>query len=128
MKKTILIAGSAVGVGIVAVFLVFVFLTPSQDYAVSVDPLVSKGDFGTYTHVFIKNTGRLPVTNLKVNYGNGKSDSIPVLEPGDRVMLSPPDGSDLNLVKVTADNGINVTKSYAVPTSAPMIGNGGFGQ
>ncbi len=126
MKKAVPI--SVGGGAAVAIALVFVFLVPTQDYALSVDPIVSKGDFGTYTHVSIKNIGKEPVTNLKVYYGNQKSDFIPVLEPGDRIMLSPPDGSNLDQVSVTADNGINITKQYTVPASAPMIGNGGFGQ
>lgn len=123
-----IVIGCTAGIALVVSFLAFSFLLPSKDYSASVDPSVSKGDFGTYTHVFIKNIGRLQVTNLKINYGNGKIESISVLAPGDRIMLSPPEGSDLTFVTVTADNGINISKPYAVPSSAPMIGNGGFGQ
>jgi hypothetical protein len=98
-------------------------------YALSVDPVISKGDFGTYTHVIIKNTGRQPVTNVKVDYGSqAKPDLIPVINPGERIMLSPPDGSDLSQVRVTADGGIDIVEQYRSPTNAPMIGNGGFGQ
>lgn len=126
MKKIIPISGGCAAAVVVSIM--FVLLSPSQDYALSVDPTVSTGDFGTYTHVFIKNIGRQPVTNVKVDYGNQKSDFVPVIEPGDRIMLSPPDGSDLTQVTVTADNGISITKPYASPTAAPLIGNGGFGQ
>lgn len=125
MKKVILL--SAGGAAILAI-LVLVLLLPSQDHALAVDPIVSKGDFGTYTHVFIKNIGRLAVINVHVYYGNQKSDFIPVIEPGDRIMLSPPNGSDLTQVNVTADYGISIVKKYTIPTNAPMIGNGGFGQ
>lgn len=120
------------GVGTAAIaIIIFVFLVqfPTKDYALSVDPVISQGDFGTYTHVTIKNTGRQPVTNVTVDYGNHvKPDIIPVLNPGDRIMLSPPDGSDLSQVRVTADNGIDIVEPYRSPLSAPMIGNGGFGQ
>ena len=126
--KKIIIAASGGGAAVAAVTIAFVLLVPTQDYMLSVDPMMSKGDFGTYTHVFIKNTGREPVTNVKVDYGNQKSDFVPVLDPGDRVMLSPPAGSDLEQVKVTADNGIDIVKQYTTPANAPMIGNGGFGQ
>lgn len=121
---------ASVGGGAVAIAIIFVFLAsfPTQDYALSVDPVISKGDFGTYTHVTIKNTGRQPVTNVKVDYGNQvKPDLIPAINPGDRIMLSPPDGSDLSQVKVTADNGIDIVEPYRSPANAPMIGNGGFG-
>ncbi len=127
MKK-IIIPASGVGAAVVAAVVAFVLLVPTQDHLLSVDATLSRGETGTYTHVFIKNIGREPVTNVKVDYGNQKSDSVPVLDPGNRIMLSPPDGSDLEEVKVTADDGINIVKQYTIPTSAPMIGNGGFGQ
>lgn len=127
MKKAI-VAASIGGASVLVAVVVLVFLSPTQDYALSVDPIISKGDFGTYTHVFIKNTGREPVTNVRVDYGNQKSDTVPVLDPGDRIMLSPPGGSNLEQVKVTADNGIDIVKQYTSPANAPMIGNGGFGQ
>jgi hypothetical protein len=127
LKKLVLIP---IGAGAtVAVILVLFLIMTTKDFALSVDPVISKGDFGVYTHVMIKNIGRQPVTNVKVDYGNqAKPDIIPVLDPGDRIILSPPDGSDMSQVRVTADKGIDIVKPYASPTSAPMIGNGGFGQ
>jgi hypothetical protein len=121
--------GSVCG-GIVAIVLLFLFVsTPTQDYALSVDAVISKGDFGTYPHVFVKNTGRQTVTNVRVDYGNqAKPDLIPVINPGDRIMLSPPDRSDMSQVRVTADRGIDIVQQYRSPTNAPLIGNGGFGQ
>jgi len=43
-------------------------------------------------------------------------------------LLSPPYGSDLGQVRVTADDGIDIAQSYRSPLNAPLIGNGGFGQ
>ena len=102
------------------------YLIPSQDYALSVEPTISKGQFGSYTHVFIKNTGRHAVTNINAYYGNNKSDFVPVQEPGERIMLSPPDGSDLDKVRITGDDGIDITKNYSRPTGGPLVGIGGF--
>lgn len=116
-------------IAVTVVVLLFLVSTPTQDYALSVDAVISKGDFGIYTHVIIKNIGRQPVTNVKVDYGNqAKPDLIPVINQGERIMLSPPDGSDLSQVKVTADGGIDIVEQYRSPVNAPMIGNGGFGQ
>jgi len=50
-----------IGGGIVAAlvaFTAFFASYPAQDYAISVDPVLSKGPGGTYTHVTIKNTGK----------------------------------------------------------------------
>jgi len=44
------------------------------------------------------------------------------------MMLSPPDGSDLSQVRVTANDGIDIVQPYRSPLNAPLIGNGGFGQ
>jgi len=121
-----------IGGGIVAVLVAataFFASYPAQDYAISVDPLLSKGPGGTYTHVTIKNTGKQPLTNVKIDYGGTtKPEFIPVLIPGEKIMLSPPDGSDLGQVRVTADDGIDIAQPYRSPLNAPLIGNGGFGQ
>jgi len=126
LKKIFIISVGVAVTAIAVIIFVFVAPFPTQDYAVSVDPVVSTGDFGTYTHVIIKNTGRQPVTNVKVDYGSQvKPDLIPIIEPGDRIMLSPPDGSDLSQVKVTADNDINVVKLYR--NLSGTIGNSSSG-
>ena len=129
MKKSVIIL---IGGGIVAASaIVFAILasTPTQDYALFVDPILTKGGGSTDTHVTLKNIGRLPITNVRVDYGSQtKPDLIPILNPGERLDLSPPQGSDLNVVKVTADNGIDLIQPYRTPVSAPLIGNGGFSQ
>jgi hypothetical protein len=62
----------------------------------------------------IVNTGKLPLTNIVVNYG-GKVDKLSSLSPGENAMLSPPVNSTLNSVTVTADHGLSVTKAYRIP-------------
>lgn len=120
-----IISGAIAVTGLVLYFFV---LTPTQEYALSVSPTVSTGQFGTYTHVMITNTGRQPVTNVRVDYGNNtKPDLIPVINPGDRIMLSPPSGSGLLQVRVTADQGIDIVEPYSTPSGGPMTGIGGLG-
>jgi len=102
---------SAIGAGIAAaiiVILLFTFHTGSQQYSVSVEPR-SEMVMGTgmMVRVYIKNTGSEPLTNISINWGSEK-DILPVLNPGEKVMYSPP--SSATMVTVTADQGINIMK------------------
>ncbi len=123
----------AIGVGLaaIAIFLSFSFLPiipPSQKYDISIEPIIITDSMGTETHVTIKNTGMDALTNIKVDYGGtAKPDIIPVLNPGDKVSLSPPEGSNLTQIRVTTDQGIDVTQPYRVPVSVPFVGNSGYG-
>lgn len=94
----------------------------------SVDPIIVKDDMGTETHVAIRNTGTNALTNIVVQYGGAtKPDVIPILNPGEKISLSPPDGSALDQVQVTSDQGINITKEYRTPASISFVGNSGYG-
>ncbi|MGI0065231.1 MAG: hypothetical protein ACREA5_05480 [Nitrosotalea sp.] len=131
MKKSIL---SIIIGGCVAMITVFflVILLPiipiSEKYSMSVDPIIVKDDMGTETHVAIRNTGTNALTNIVVVYGGDtKPDVIPILNPGEKISLSPPEGSPLNEVQVTDDQEINITKEYRTPASISFVGNSGFG-
>jgi len=103
-------------------------IPPSEKYDISVDPIIVKDDMGTEIHVAIKNTGMNTLTNVTVIYGGtAKSDVIPSLNPGEKISLSPPQGSDLSYVRVTTNEGIDITQPYRTPASAPFVGNSGFG-
>ena len=126
------IVALVIGGGLVAIviFLVFNFLlvTPTQKYDISVDPILIKDSMGSETHVTIKNTGTDVLTNIRVDYGGTtKPDVIPTLNPGEKISLSPPVGSDLTTVRVTTDQGIDIIQPYREPASAPFIGNSGYG-
>lgn len=127
MRKTLtIVVGAGLGAAIVAAVYVL-FFANVPEYALSISPIISEGQFGTYTHVVIKNTGRRPVTNLVVDYGNNtKPDVIPVLNPGDRILLSPPVGSNLSEVRVTTAEGIDIVKQYIRPPGGPLVGIRGF--
>ena len=130
MKTPILTIGLGAGVAGIAIILVFSFVwsTPTQKYEISVDPIIVKDSMGTETHVTIKNIGYAALTNVKVDYGGtSKPDLIQILNPGDKIALSPPEGSDLTQVRVTADQGIDVTQQYREPASVPFVGNSGYG-
>jgi hypothetical protein len=100
----------------------------SEKFKILVDPIIVTDHMGTETHVALRNLGMNTLTNVTVHYsGTTRSDVIPVLNPGEKVSLSPPDGSDLGSVTVTTDQGIDVTKPYRTPTSLDFVGNSGYG-
>lgn len=130
MKKPVLSIAIGIGLAAIGIFLVLSFLVsaPTQKYDISLTPIIVKDEMGTETHVLIKNTGMDSLTNVKIDYGGtAKPDVIPVLNPGDKISLSPPEGSDLTVVRVTADQGINASEPYREPASVPFVGNSGYG-
>jgi hypothetical protein len=115
-----------IAAGIIAVALVAMFASalPTKDYDLSVDALKDEQSLFTNARVIIKNTGKLPLTNVLVDYGNTREPPIEVLQPGDTLNLSPPEGVQLNHVTVTAEPGIEIVQSYRTPWKLPgMIGS-----
>lgn|SRR5574337_132603 len=96
---------------VIAVIVIFVFGVPTQQYALYVDARTESGDGTTDSHLTVINTGSESLTNLKFAYDTGKPDMIPVLNPGERIILSPPSTS--KTVTVTDSQGLTVTKSFA---------------
>jgi hypothetical protein len=103
--------------GIIAVSLVAMFASalPTKDYDLSVDALKDEQSLFTNARVVIKNTGRLPLTNVLVDYGSEREPQIDNLQPGDTRTLSPPEGVQLDQVTVTADPDIQVVQFYRTP-------------
>ena len=115
-----------IAAGIIAVALVAMFAStlPTKDYDLSVDALKDEQSLFTNARVVIKNTGRLPLTNLLVDYGSNAEPPIDVLQPGDTLTLSPPEGVQLEHVTVTAEPNIDIVQSYRTPWKLPgMIGS-----
>jgi len=125
MRHILLFAAIGGAAVIIIIFLLFsVFAVATQDYAVSVDPIKDNQYLFSTARVTVANTGRLPLTNIVVNYGDHSVDRLAILTPGDKVLLSPPDNSSLKSVTVTADHGIAVTKEYRAPLKIPgMMGS-----
>lgn len=96
----------------------------TQDYEIDVDPLKDPQNLFVTARVMVQNIGGKPLTNVMVNYGDGDVLNLGTLTPGQKVILSPPPENSLQLVKVTADNGISVTKQYRIPPKIPgMMGS-----
>ena len=112
-------------VGLILLFSVFAIAT--QNYAIDVDPIKDNQNLFSTARVAVTNTGKLPLTNIIVNYGGSGTHAIEKLvslSPGEKVLLSPPENSSLQSVTVTADHGLSVTKAYRTPLKIPgMMGS-----
>jgi hypothetical protein len=124
VKRIFLFSAVGGGVAVLIIFLLFsVFAVATQNYAMNVDPIKDNQYLFSTGRVMITNTGKLPLTNIVVNYG-GKVDKLTSLSPGENAMLSPPENSTLKSVTVTADHGLSVTKDYRTPLKIPgMMGS-----
>jgi hypothetical protein len=124
VKRIFLFSAVGGGVAMLIIFLLFsVFAVATQNYAMNVDPIKDNQYLFSTGRVMITNTGKLPLTNIVVNYG-GKVDKLTSLSPGENAMLSPPENSTLKSVTVTADHGLSVTKDYRTPLKIPgMMGS-----
>jgi hypothetical protein len=116
-------------IGIISVILVTIFIfnnsifSNKNEFDLEIDALKEEQSLFTHTRATITNTGKQPLTNIKVNYGN-KSETVRNLEPGQSYPLSPPAGSDLQRIIVTSEQGINITKEYRTPIKIPgMMGS-----
>jgi hypothetical protein len=121
-----LIVIMAAGLGSLSAIIVGLFLisiVPTKNYSLDVDPMKDEQSLFVNARVVLTNTGKMPLTNLYVDYGP-TVESISKLDPGQKVSLSPPSGSNLDRVVVSTNEGINVTKEYRKPIKLPgMIGS-----
>ncbi len=108
------------GVGTVTAMNLSDMMIATQDYDIYVDPLLDKQNLFVMARVTIQNTGLEPLTSLRVNFGEGDTLDLGTLEPGKKIMVSPPDGNSMQYVTVTADNDILVSKVYRTPPK--MVG------
>ena len=118
-----------IAIGIISIIIVTIFIfnnsifSNKNEFDLEIDALKEEQSLFTHTRATITNTGKQPLTNIQVNYGN-KSETVRNLEPGQSYPLSPPAGSDLQRIIVTSEQGINITKEYRTPIKIPgMMGS-----
>lgn len=96
----------------------------TQDYDIFVDPIIDKQSMFTTGRITIQNTGAQPLTNLRVNFGSGDILDLNTLDPGKKIILSPPPDNPMEFVMITADNDIFVNKAYReLPKMVGMMGS-----
>ena len=117
----VIIAAAIIAVALVAMY---ASALPTKDYDLSVDALKDEQSLFTNARVVIKNTGKLPLTNVLVDYGSNREPPIDVLQPGETLTLSPPEEVQLDQVTVTAKPSIQIVQPYRTPWKLPgMIGS-----
>jgi len=112
----------------VAGMVIVLFFTPSgisqEEYSLSVDPTKEKQTLFIMARVSLENTGTKPLTNVKIDFGDGDRLFLGTLKPGQFEIISPPQGNSLQYVIVTAEEGIYVSKIYRLPVAMPgMMGS-----
>lgn len=123
MRLVVIMAAGLGAVSAIIVGLLLLSTIPTENYSLDVDPMKDEQSLFVNARVVLTNTGKMPLTNLRVDYGS-TTESLSRLDPGQKVSLSPPSGSNLNTVVVTTSEGVNVTKDYRKPIKLPgMIGS-----
>ena len=92
----------------------------TQEYDIYVDPLIDEQILFVMGRVTIQNTGSQPLTNVKINFGEGDILELGTLDPGERIIVSPPADNKMEFVMVSADPDIFVSKAYRSPPK--MVG------
>ena len=93
------------------------------NYSLAVDAMREDQTLFTNSRIMLTNVGKQPITHVVVDYGI-KKETIQNINPGEKISLSPPEGSNLNLVRIQADNGVNITAGYRTPIKMPgMMGS-----
>lgn len=124
MKKLNFLLYCVAGVVSISIMLYFVIQYYQRpDYVLEVDAMREDQSLFTNTRIILTNAGKEPITNMTVFYGV-KNETIQTINPGEKISLSPPEGSNLNVVRIVADNGINITAGYRTPIKMPgMMGS-----
>ncbi len=124
MKNYTILIGAIVG-GIVVMGVIFGLdiskvAIATQDYDIFVDQLLDDQILFYMGRVTIQNTGSQPLTNFRVNFGEGDITELGTLDPGEKIILSPPSDNKMEFVQVSADPDIFVNKAYRSPPK--MVG------
>jgi len=82
------------------------------DYDLSVDARINTQYPILVGEVLIQNTGSQPITNIKVDFGEGDVLDLGTLKDKHKIILTPPPDNSMESVTVSADNNIFVKVSY----------------
>ncbi len=119
-----IIGGIAGGIAIVIMALSLVQYS-NEEYALDVDAFKDQSDLMGFVRVILTNTGRSPLTNIIIDFGDYK-EVIPNLPSGEKMIISPRVDTQVDHVVVTADNGITIKKQFRTAPKMPgMIGGMG---
>lgn len=124
LKQYTIILGIAVGaiavMGVIFGMDVFKMTVSVQEYEIFVDPIIENQNLFVTGRITVQNIGSQPLTGLRVNFGGGDVLELGTLDPGKKLILSPPPNNAMEFVQVSGDNGIFVSKAYREPPK--MVG------
>ena len=126
IKKVELILIILIVVVLVVVLYNVMISIPFKDYSLEVDALKDPESLLVNSRVVLKNTGKLALNDIYIVYDNNKNltENLLRIEPGQTVILSPPQGALLNSVSVFTGEGISIDKAFRSPIKLPgMIGS-----
>jgi hypothetical protein len=123
MRIMIIMLAVTIIFAVTLITILLISIIPTKDYSIDVDAIKDEQSLFVNARITLTNTGRQPLTDVVVNYGN-RNEFIKMINPGEKIYLSPPEGSRLDIVEVTAKEGIKVAKEYRKPIKLPgMIGS-----
>jgi hypothetical protein len=107
-----------IGLSIVILIVLFFSLKEQnkKPYSLEIDATKDKTDIsGTMYRVKVTNTGKNPLTGLKVNLGKGDIQTMDLLESGQSFFFYPKPDTNTTIVKVTTTEGIEIESIYRSP-------------
>lgn len=99
---------------------------PFKQYSLEVDALKDSQSLLVNSRVVLKNNGKQALNDIYIVYDNNRNltENLLRIEPGQTIILSPPQGALLNSVTVFTGEGISVDKDFRSPIKMPgMIGS-----
>ncbi|MDF2768556.1 MAG: uncharacterized protein K0S91_1391 [Nitrososphaeraceae archaeon] len=123
MRLTIIMVAAVISLAAAIITILIISIMPTKDYSIEVDAMKDEQSLFVNARIVLTNTGRQPLTDVVVYYGN-RNEVIKMINPGEKIYLSPPEGSRLDVVEVTTNEGVNMTKEYRKPIKLPgMMGS-----
>ena len=128
MKQYTVVIGIGVGaiviMGIIFGMDILKLSVTTQEYDIFVDPILDKQSLFVMGRVTIQNTGSQPLTNVRVNFGDGDTLDLGTMKTGQKIIVSPPPENSMRFVMISADNDVFVSKSYReMPKMVGMMGS-----
>jgi len=123
MRLTIIMVAAVISLAAAIITILIISIMPTKDYSIEVDAMKDEQSLFVNARIVLTNTGRQPLTDVVVYYGN-RNEVIKMINPGEKIYLSTPEGSRLDVVEVTTNEGVNMTKEYRKPIKLPgMMGS-----
>ena len=98
--------------------LIFIFIKQESKvpYALEVDATKDTTDIaGTFYRVRVNNIGIYPLTSINVYLGKNDLQHLDSLAPGQSFFFYPKPDTELETIKITSKEGVNISTDYRTP-------------